>query len=243
MRLKCDFKFDIILFMENLYILKNLNILFIEDNEVMLESTKNTLELFFNRVYIAKTVDSAIEIYYEKNINFIITDLKLRDENALEFVSLVREKNYSIPIVILTSYSDREYLLKASNLSIDGYILKPFKINQFIEILSKSIERNIPSNILIELKCGVVFDYVKKEILKNCKIIHLGKRERELIELLINSKNIFLTKQDLISKLWPFENITDSALKSLINRIRKKICSEIILTSKGNGFKIGLKSD
>lgn len=222
--------------------LKKQNVLFIEDNAVMLEKTASTLQIFFAKVYCAQSVLEAFSFYHEKKVDFIISDIELHDETIFEFLVEVRRKNYTIPIVLISAYCENSYLLKASNLSVDGYVIKPIELNQLLETLTKAIKRNLPSEMLLHFKDGISYNLFSKELLYNNKVIILGKKELELFDLLVRNQDKYLSKDEIEEKLWPIDDVTDSAVRNLINRIRSKLFADIIITAKGRGWKIGLKN-
>jgi len=223
--------------------LKQLNILFIEDNQIMLQKTSNTLELFFSKVFMAQTVQEASEIYYENKIDFILSDIQLQDETIFNYLEKIRKSNYKIPIVLITSYYSNEYLFKASNLSIDGYIVKPLELDQLLHALTKAVKRNLPKDTIIELKDNASYNFFTKELKYKNKTISLGKKERELFHFLIQNKESYVPQDKIINHLWSFEDVTGSAVRNLINRIRSKLTNDIIITNKGQGWKIGLSDD
>ena len=219
--------------------LKRLNILFIEDNPVMLEKTASTLKIFFDKVLCAQSVLEAFSLYHENRVDFILSDIQLHDETIFEFLEEVRLSNYSLPIVLLSSYYENSYLLKASNISVDGYVIKPIELNQLLQTLTKAIKRNLPSKMILHLSNGIAYNLFSKELLHNNQLIILGKKEQELFELLVYNKDRYISREEIMESLWPAEEITDSAVRNLINRIRAKLTQDIIVTAKGLGWKLG----
>jgi len=63
------------------------------------------------------------------------------NENGLSMSKRIRELDENIPILILSAYSDTKYFLESISLGIDGYILKPIEITQFIKVLNKIITK------------------------------------------------------------------------------------------------------
>lgn len=227
---------------QNITILKELSILFIEDDEVMLENTSSILEIFFKNVYTATNIDDAKEIYLSKKPDFILSDIKLKDENGLEFVKYVRQNDYTIPIVIISSYSNQEYLMEAANIGIDGYLIKPLQLNNITDTLLKATKRIPYIDAKIILSPKLQYDYFKKELTYDANIVNLGERENQLFEFFIDNANKTLSKKEIIYHVWPLEDVTDSAFKNLISRLRAKIGQDVIHTVKGKGWILYIDS-
>ena len=128
---------------------KKLNLLYVEDNEDVRKATLYFLEEFFNNITISTNGTEGFDQFYITNIerkntnpiHLIITDINMPLESGLEMSKRIRELDEQIPILILSAYSDTNYFLESISLGIDGYILKPIQMNQFIKVLNKVITK------------------------------------------------------------------------------------------------------
>ena len=125
----------------DLIFFKNLSVLFAEDDDIVRAQVTETLRIFFGKIFIAKDGEEAFEIFKLEKPDIILSDIKMPKIDGLQLIEKIREENQSIPIIILTSYSDQNTLFKAANSSIDGYILKPLELNNFLETFDKVIRR------------------------------------------------------------------------------------------------------
>ena len=83
---------------KNLDILKNINILYLEDDENLLKHTSDILEDFVANIYGVKNTIDAMKILLEKKVDVIISDILLENENGINFLKYIksgkkREKN------------------------------------------------------------------------------------------------------------------------------------------------------
>ena len=85
-------------------ILKNLNILYIEDEKNIRLNIKKTLELFCENVFDAENILNAKEILTKQRIDIIISDINLPDMSGIDFVKEIRIKDKTIPIILLFYY-------------------------------------------------------------------------------------------------------------------------------------------
>ena len=76
----------------DLTILQNFNVLYLEDDENLLKHTKSILEDFVNNIYTAKTSSEALDILLHRRIDVIICDILLKDENGIDFLKYIKSK-------------------------------------------------------------------------------------------------------------------------------------------------------
>ncbi|WP_428024151.1 response regulator transcription factor [Arcobacter sp.] len=219
-------------------LLKNKNVLFVEDDLIMLEQINELLEMIFQSVYSAKNGQEAFELFEEENIDLIISDIKMPVMDGLTLIEKIRKVNYDIPIILLTNYSEKDYLLHAANLSIDGYIFKPIEYENLVQTVIKAMKRSGKNQNKIFLSNKIFFNIATQELYFNDEVVSLGVKELELIKLLIDNSSKTVTKEEISKVLWPFESVSESSIKNLILRIRKKINSDIILSVRGIGYRL-----
>lgn len=220
---------------------KDLNVLIVEDDEIILNELLATTSILFKEVFTAKNGQDGYLIFEFNKIDIILTDIKMPLLDGIGLVKKIREKNCECPIVVLSSYSEQSTLLKVLNLGVDGYLIKPVEFYELVDILLKAtrIYTNKTTQI-ISFRNNKLFNTATKELLCDGKYIELGSKELLLLELFIKHQHKALSKNDIISTLWPLDEITDSALKGVLNRLRKKIGEEHIINIKGFGWKFSI---
>ena len=120
---------------KNLDILHNFNVLYLEDDENLLKHTKDILEDFVNNIYAVKTSNEAMDILLHKKVDVIICDILLKDENGIDFLKHIKNKNINIPTILTTAHTDTQYLLDAIRLKVENYIIKPINIKELLDSL------------------------------------------------------------------------------------------------------------
>ncbi|WP_041957056.1 response regulator transcription factor [Sulfurospirillum arsenophilum] len=218
--------------------LKNKTVLFAEDDDVMREQTAEILSMIFKQVYTARDGEEAYERYEDERPDIIITDIKMPRKDGLKLIKQIRQKDYTTPIILLTSFTDPSMLIDAANLSVDGYLLKPIEFEQLTLTICTAMQRIQKGLGLIKLREDLFYNIGTKEIYYKGNYISLGSKEHELLELFIKNRHLTLTKEDIATHLWPFDPICDSAIKNLILRIRKKLGDDIILSVRSIGYRL-----
>lgn len=125
----------------NISILKNITILYAEDEKDLREVTHQILKGFTKKQYVAQNGQEGLELFkeHENEIDLIITDVNMPILNGLDMVKEIKKININIPIIVATAFSNKEYLLEAIDIGIDKYVLKPIDIAKLLQVMSQSL--------------------------------------------------------------------------------------------------------
>ena len=220
-------------------ILKTKNVLFVEDNEDFAQNFMTLLELFVHKIWHAKELKTAREVFQHETIDMIICDIKLNNENGLAFIEEVRKFETGMPIIILSGNKNEEFLFRAIPLNLTAYLLKPIKYKDLVTSL-ETCAKSFTKTEAILLKNGDIFDRHNQTLhLKEGKSIELGKKETAFLRLLIENHNQIVTKDMILESVWNFEDVSEGAIANFIMRLRKKIGKQFIHTVAESGYKLG----
>ncbi|MDX1810282.1 MAG: response regulator transcription factor [Sulfurospirillaceae bacterium] len=225
---------------KNLLILKNKTVLFADDDAITQAYMVDILTMIFEKVYSANDGEEAYRLYEDKVPDIVLTDIKMPNVDGLSLIKKIRKNNYNTPIILLTSFADKEFLLDASNLSVDGYLVKPVALEKLTKALCKAIQRTLKNMELISLGKELYYNSATKELYFKKNLITLGVKEHQLLSLLIENRHRTVTKKELIEELWPLDEVSSSALKKLILRIRHKMKINIIISVRGIGYRLDI---
>ena len=204
----------------DLTILQNFNVLYLEDDENLLKHTKSILEDFVNNIYTAKTSSEALDILLHKRIDVIICDILLKDENGIDFLKYIKSKNINTPAIVTTAHTDTQYLLDAIKLKVENYIVKPINIKELL-------------NSLYDILLPIV---QKKEIQKNNNVIKTisaisDGKQVEIVKHIINNldnQNLFTASYTDIMEIFSISKPTliklfkDLAEKNILTKVQHK---------------------
>lgn len=156
---------------KNLDILKNINILYLEDDENLLKHTSDILEDFVSNIYGVKNTIDAMKILLENKVDVIISDILLENENGINFLKYIKSKDILIPAILTTAHTDTNYLIESIKLKVENYLLKPINIDELLNslydvILPKIQEKEIKKNSNIIKTIGAITDSKQVEIIK-----------------------------------------------------------------------------
>ena len=218
--------------------LQNLTLLYAEDEEGIRKNIADSLSYYVKEVIEASNGAEAFELYEQKKPDIILSDIHMPILNGIEFVKKVRQIDKNIPIIMITAHTDKEYLLQAVELKMEKYIVKPIELEVLFEVFRKCLQTiEFNNNITLEIDSDYVYDYDKKELKYKKEIVLLNKKEISFFELLIKNQNRIVSYDELQQKVWIDDVMTDSALRSLVRNLRKKLPTDIIFNLSGIGYR------
>lgn len=218
---------------------KNIKILYVEDDEIARENGVEFLENFFEQIYAASDAIVALQLYEKYQPDIIITDIQMPKLNGLEFVKRIRQKDKKTQIIIITAFCDKEYLLKAIELQLVKYLVKPVKEKEFEEALFLCVNSLQEDNSnIVKLDENSYFDTFNKNLVIKDEIIKLRAKEILFLELLIKNKNRYVSYEEIENYVWVDSVMTKDALKTLVKNLKTKIPKDLIMNLTNSGYKI-----
>lgn len=124
--------------MQNQDFLKELNVLYVEDDSEVRRTLKTTMEKLFKNLYVTCDGQEALNLFKDLQeqgirVNAIVSDINMPNMNGLTLLEHVREENPLMPFIFTTAYSEVDFLLRAIKLNANDYILKPIDIAELID--------------------------------------------------------------------------------------------------------------
>jgi YesN/AraC family two-component response regulator len=156
---------------------KTIKVLYVEDNTETRKEVLNMLEIFFNTILVAIDGEDGLEKYTKDidTIDLIITDINMPNMDGLEMIRQIKVLKDDVSILVFSAYEDSHYLSKAIELHIDGFLLKPIMLENYMKIVEK-----VTTQIKIKKE---LFEY-KQNLEQNVK--DQVSKHREKDELLQN---------------------------------------------------------
>ncbi len=176
--------------------------------------------------------------------DLIILDIMLPSINGIEICKNIRKEKINTPIIMLTAKDDIMDKVKGLDTGADDYMTKPFAIEELLARMRVALNRNRAETKLEELSIG----QLKLKLLSHSAYfgeeeLTLTKKEFELLEYLLCHKNIAISREELLSKVWDYEylgdtNVVDVYIRYLRQKIDDKYQVRIINTVRGVGYII-----
>tara|TARA_R110001583_G_scaffold157944_2_gene309870 strand:- start:5583 stop:6227 length:645 start_codon:yes stop_codon:yes gene_type:complete len=163
---------------------KNIKILVADDHPILLKGLRNELiEQNYNVLEGAENGAQALDIIISQKPDIAILDINMPLLTGFEVIKKCQEKSVPTHFIILTSYKEKGFVLKAKKLNIAGYLLKD---EPFIEI-----KKCIQAALKGEFYCSKDFDkiFINEISPQLEKIKFLSPSERTIIRLIAQEKS------------------------------------------------------
>jgi len=137
--------------------IEDMEVLFVEDDDAVRESTTKFLERLVKKVYLAEDGEVAIEILKTSTPDVVITDIYMPKMDGLELAQHIKDTYPRIPIIILSAFSNINDLQKSIRIGVDYYLNKPIEsLDSFRKVLERCVQNN-------ETKIELLTKDIKKE--------------------------------------------------------------------------------
>jgi len=220
-------------------------ILYVEDDAEIQKHFTEFLSRYCKEVYTAQSAEEGYALYLEKNPDIAMLDINLPGMNGLELAQKIRANNKITRILISTAYTDKEFLLRAVELELTRYLVKPITSEELLGALDKSLLELAQLHDKynqIELDEGFSYDRKNKILTRNGGEITLRRKEMELLEFFIEHEGETITYEILESSIWQDEFMSKDAIRSQIKNLRKKTYPHIIKNITGIGYRFKKES-
>ncbi len=177
------------------------------------------------------------------DFNLIILDVMLPSLNGMEVLRRFRQTS-DIPVIMLTAKDDITDKVMGLDLGADDYLTKPFAIEELLARIRVVLKRQIrllqqASNQLI--MGGLKIELDMHQVTFQEQKIDLTKKEYDLLQYLIENKNIVLTRDKILEVVWGFDylgetNIVDVYIRYLRSKIDDRFEIKLIHTVRGVGY-------
>lgn len=217
--------------------LQNLNILYVEDDELTRENTLEILRRKCGKVSVAKDGIEGYELYQLEKPDIIITDIQMPRMDGITMAKKIRRNDLETLMIITTAYTDHKYLLDAVELQLIKYISKPLtwdKISSALEASLRHIKEEPQSKF--HLDPSTYFDLSIKILYSNNEPIYLTNHETQLLTLLCQNVNNPVNYHKIEHTIWQDEGMSSNAIKSLTKGLRKKLPENTIENLYGIGY-------
>ena len=192
-----------------------LKLLIADDEDTIRRGMTKYMQLHtdrFSKIYEAENGQEALDILLQYQPQVMLLDVQMPVKSGIEVLQEIKKKSISVKILVLTVHNEVEYLLKAVDIGVDGYIMKDAESAELKKAINCIMqgETYIQPSLVPALNSRLVSRDIDKE-----KINSLTKRE---LEVLIEVANGMFNKEIATSL-----NISERTVKNHISNIFKKI--------------------
>ena len=174
-----------------------------------------------------------------EHFDLIILDIGLPRLGGLDVLKRLRHRGVRAPVLILTARGDLHSRIGGLDLGADDYLSKPFELLE-LEARVRALLRRNSSAAAAMITCGeLCFDSTARRVSVNGDALELPRRELCLLEILLHRVGQVVSKEQIASQLFDFDDEAGpNAIELYIHRLRKKLAPAglNIRTVRGLGY-------
>ncbi len=122
---------------DHMSVLRDLAVLCVEDNESLRKGMTAFLRLIFDRVIAAENGQEGLELFMQHHPDLVVTDIRMPVMDGLEMAREIKKSSPNTAIIIVTGFSEVEFMMDAIEIGIDRFVQKPVDEDVFIDALYK----------------------------------------------------------------------------------------------------------
>jgi len=218
--------------------LNSLTVLFVEDEKELRNALEGAIGDEFEKFIVARDGDDGLKKFKKYKPDIVITDILMPIRDGLEMAKDIKHISRETPIIVLSAFSEKERLLKAIDVGIDKYLIKPIDPDELMLTVNYIADELLSLDKVVELGSGYQFDKNRKVLVQKGKTITLTKKELLFISILVKNLGVFVLHEEIKKYVWTNKNVTDAAIRTFIKRVREKTGKEFIKNVPGLGYKI-----
>ncbi len=229
-------------------IIRGMRILVVEDEPKIARAIKKGLEQETFAVDVCMDGDEGLRFALDEPYDVIILDRMLPEMDGLTVCKELRAAGNQTPILFLTAKDKVADRVDGLNVGADDYLIKPFAFEELLARVRSLLRR--PSQVASPvLTCeDVTLNTQTFEVARSGKAIQLTQREFALLEYLLRTRGVTVTKDNIIAHVWNYDaDVLPNTVEVYIGYLRNKIdkpfkkSPPLIHTVRGFGYKLGAK--
>jgi len=230
---------------------KELSLLLVEDYEPLRNDMAEVLEDLFKTVVVASNGVEALGVYdeykadHDRAFDVVISDIEMPLMNGVDLCEILRQRDESQQIIILSAHTESEYLLRLINLGIAQFINKPIQheslLNTLFDVCGKinRKEKRLPQRSIIDLGENVSWDKERDILMQNGYPVALTRHEILLMQLFVTKTEQVCSSNDMMHHFYlQGIDLSEKSIRNLVFKLRKKLPNSSIESIYGMGYKL-----
>ena len=202
-----------------------MRVLIVEDEVRLAETLRDLLDTEHYAADVCHDGESGLDNALSDIYDLVILDVMLPKKDGFSVLRALRQEGKTVPVLMLSARSELSDRVEGLDCGADYYLTKPFEPKELlacVRMLTRRQPEQRVSNVLeygdlrlepdtFELACGE-------------RSVRLSRKEFDMMELLLRRREMVLTKESLIVKLWGYESdAEDNNVEVYISFLRKKL--------------------
>lgn len=217
--------------------------LIVDDETAIAQSTSEYFNLFELSSAYVTSYGQCLNFLKENTVSLILLDINLGDRSGFGLCKELREQT-DIPILFISARTSDDAILTALNIGGDDYITKPYTLSVLLAKVKAVLKRCARTVEAGPLRVdGVEIDLAAHRVTVEGKQVKLKEMEFRLLAYLAQNLDRVVTKEELLSNVWPDPYVGEGTLSVHIRHLREKIEKDpnhpkLIMTVWGTGYRM-----
>ena len=230
-------------------------ILVVEDEESYREALEAGLGKEGYDVALAADGLEALRMFADDTPDLVLLDLMLPGLAGTEVCRRMRQMA-PVPVIMVTALDSEVDVVLGLELGAVDYVTKPYRLRELVARIQAVLRRVAPPELPgtaprpagtgsadVVVAGPVTVDFSRREVRRDEQVVHLSRREFDLLAMLLSPPGQVRTRDELIDRLWSGLDLADTrTLDTHIRRLRMKVEAdpadpEYLVTVRGVGFR------
>lgn len=213
-----------------------------EDDPSVRTAVERVLDLEGYQVQTANDGNSALDLIVSSKPHAVVMDVMMPFIDGLTVTRELRQRGNRTPVLLLTARHEVSDRVAGLDAGADDYLVKPFAVDELLARVRALLRRyESPTSAAVMSISDLTMDVNKREVKRGGKVLDLTKTEFDLLHILLEQKDIVLSREYLYEHIWGFSFETNSkSLDVYIGYLRRKLDDsgdeKLLHTVRGVGY-------
>ena len=203
-----------------------MKLLYAEDELAMSEAVVDALE--FHKYTVDAVYDGADALYYAQHGDYdgIILDIMMPKLSGIEVLKQLRQAGIGTPVLLLTAKGEVEDRIAGLDCGADDYLTKPFALGELLARVRAMLRRREDFKPDILSFGDLQLNMQSYELSRGSEHVLLPNLEYQLMELLMRNHGLYLSTEDILTKIWGYETESDAGIVWVyLSYLRKRLAA------------------
>lgn len=156
--------------------MSNASILIVDDEQGIRDLLRLELSLLGHKVQTAHSGQQALEHASKERFHVAICDVNLPGVNGFSVLETIKKQDAETEVIMITGYATVENVVQAMRKGACDFIEKPFRLDELLQLVEKSLEKNHLRNLVQELReAKQKLEAAQKQLIHTEKMASLGQ--------------------------------------------------------------------
>jgi two-component system OmpR family response regulator len=218
-----------------------MRVLVAEDDPVLSAQIKSALTEEGRAVDTVNSGEEALFLGSSEPYDLVVLDIGLPERDGISILKKWRHDDISVPVLILTARDGWSERVDGLDAGADDYMTKPFHMPELSARIRAMLRRQAGRTDPVFRKGEYSFDTRTNRVLKDGMPVNLTAQEISVLSYLFHNAGRAVSRTELSDHIYEYDGDRDSnTIAVFVNRLRKKLGSDLIQTSRGQGYVIDL---